>query len=310
MWPSSQSIADFYKTDLGQITLTSLTQAVLKHAPLTPEQEPSTKIILGIGQSAPLLQALSEHNAFDNSSTKELDFLSLSLNSLGAYSWPSEPLAQQKDKAGQHKAKLSLSAVAQGRALPFSDNSVDFIVMMHALEFSTSAPELMQEAQRILSDQGRLVLIVSNRMGLWSRSERSPFGYGSPYSFQQTYSLLQPLTQMKIKSVTGALYFPPHKTSYRMMLSKYIEHWNLSWLRQALFMMAGVNILVIQKSSTGAKKPLNLLRKQFSLAQFPLWYRPAIKPRLNSLPDGSVSQRNSAPKEIHPVKDEIASKKP
>jgi len=75
--------------------------------------------------------------------------------------------------------------------LPLADNSVDKLLAIHCLELSEQARPLLREMWRVLAPEGRLLLIVPNRMGVWSRREATPFGHGQPYSRAQLERLLQ-----------------------------------------------------------------------------------------------------------------------
>ena len=45
--------------------------------------------------------------------------------------------------------------------------------------------ELLREMWRVLAPNGRLLIVVPNRRGLWARVDTTPFGYGSPFSRSQ-----------------------------------------------------------------------------------------------------------------------------
>ena len=57
---------------------------------------------------------------------------------------------------------------------------------------------------RVLAPEGRLLLIVPNRRGVWARLDTTPFGHGRPYSRGQLERLL-----------TDALFTPIEWTSAR-----------------------------------------------------------------------------------------------
>lgn len=74
---------------------------------------------------------------------------------------------------------------------PLETGHIDRLVVMHGLETSEAPGYLLDEAARCLGPGGRAVFIVPNRAGLWSRSDRTPFGYGRPYSMGQLESQLR-----------------------------------------------------------------------------------------------------------------------
>jgi hypothetical protein len=73
----------------------------------------------------------------------------------------------------------------------------------------------LQEAWRVLVGQGRLLMIVPNRSGIWARIDSTPFGHGTPYSLGQIRHFLKEYTFVPERA-ERALFFPP--TSSRLML--------------------------------------------------------------------------------------------
>lgn len=69
--------------------------------------------------------------------------------------------------------------------LPFASESMDLIVLPHALELSGSverARRTLKEAARVLVPQGRLVITAFNPLSLWGLRQRlSGIGLGGPY---------------------------------------------------------------------------------------------------------------------------------
>jgi SAM-dependent methyltransferase len=104
----------------------------------------------------------------------------------------------------------SRSRVALGREdeLPFDDRSFDYLILAHAFECSPHAGRLMREAWRVLSDGGRMAVIVPNRRGLWCWSERTPFGFGQPYTKDQLERSLKN-NLFVMGEMRRALYMPP-----------------------------------------------------------------------------------------------------
>lgn len=76
-------------------------------------------------------------------------------------------------------------ALAEEVDLPLPDLSVDRLVIMHGLETTEYLRPLMRELWRVLSGDGRLLIVVPNRRGVWSRVDTTPFGNGQPYSASQ-----------------------------------------------------------------------------------------------------------------------------
>lgn len=114
-----------------------------------------------------------------------------------------------------HEGKRGVAAVlTQGRALPFSDSSFDRILAVHAMEEAETTAATLAELYRVLSPEGRIVIICANRSGMWARADSLPFGAGRPYSRRQLKAALQ---HAKFTPTVGAnaLYIPPVRACAR-----------------------------------------------------------------------------------------------
>lgn len=69
------------------------------------------------------------------------------------------------------------SAVAEPEHLPVATRSVDAVVLPHTLEFSRSPHNLLREADRVLSDRGRLFILGFNPWGIWGLRQRVGLRY-------------------------------------------------------------------------------------------------------------------------------------
>ena len=98
--------------------------------------------------------------------------------------------------------------VAEEDALPFPDLSFDRILLVHGLESAENARRLLRETWRILKDDGRLLVVVANRRGLWAQMEHTPFGHGHPYSPGQVSRLLA-RHMFHVEQRDSALFTPP-----------------------------------------------------------------------------------------------------
>jgi hypothetical protein len=67
---------------------------------------------------------------------------------------------------------------------------------------------MLREIWRVLSPQGRVMLVVPNRRSIWARSDTTPFGHGRPYSRAQLEQLLEN-AMFTIASWNYALHAPP-----------------------------------------------------------------------------------------------------
>ena len=64
---------------------------------------------------------------------------------------------------------------------PLLTGSVDRLVMLHGLENSGDPGAVLSECWRVLAPEGRILIFVPNRAGLWARRDATPFGFGHPY---------------------------------------------------------------------------------------------------------------------------------
>jgi len=92
--------------------------------------------------------------------------------------------------------------------LPLPDNSADRLLAVHCLETADRPRSLLREVWRVLSPQGRLLLIVPNRRGVWARLDHTPFGQGRPYSRTQLEQLLSD-SMFTPFDWSAALFVPP-----------------------------------------------------------------------------------------------------
>ncbi|MEJ2117834.1 MAG: methyltransferase domain-containing protein [Alphaproteobacteria bacterium] len=74
--------------------------------------------------------------------------------------------------------------------LPLADASVDKALAVHSLEMSCAPNIMLRELWRVLVPEGRLLIVVPNRRGLWARFDTTPYGHGHPYSQGQLEHLL------------------------------------------------------------------------------------------------------------------------
>ncbi|MHA6344719.1 methyltransferase domain-containing protein [Roseivivax sp. CAU 1761] len=85
----------------------------------------------------------------------------------------------------------SVSVLCDETAWPLETGRVDRLVLLHGLETSENAGALLDECYRVLGPGGEILFVVPNRSGLWARSDRTPFGYGRPYSLGQLEAQLK-----------------------------------------------------------------------------------------------------------------------
>jgi SAM-dependent methyltransferase len=102
----------------------------------------------------------------------------------------------------------NVSVLCEETAWPIETGRVDRLVVMHGLETSEQPSAVLEECFRVLGPGGKALFIVPNRAGLWSRSDKTPFGYGRPYSQGQLETQLKLHNFLPERHLT-TLYQPP-----------------------------------------------------------------------------------------------------
>lgn len=141
----------------------------------------------------------------------------------------------------------SCTAVAEEEALPFPDLSFDRVLVVHGLEHAESTRRLLREAWRVLKDDGRLLVVAPNRLGLWAHMERTPFGHGQPWSAGQLEALLR-RQMFAVERREAALFVPPFRA--RLLLrgaGVWEKIGRAAWPR-----LAGVTLTEARKDMFGA----------------------------------------------------------
>jgi SAM-dependent methyltransferase len=110
----------------------------------------------------------------------------------------------------------NISSLVDTTHLPLADNSIDRVILLHALESAPDPHSMLREMWRVLKSGGRLLVLVPNRRGFWTHSDITPFGTGEPYSSSQIKTTLRDHGFL-VERVWRTLYMPP--TQSRLMLS-------------------------------------------------------------------------------------------
>jgi SAM-dependent methyltransferase len=156
-------LREFYQQPLGLAARRLITRKLKSF--WTPS---SGQTVLGLGYAVPYLE---------EAVTEEAHRLAFMLARLGVLHWPSQ--------------EKVASALVDEFDLPLLESVVDHVLITHGLELSDNPLEMLQEVWRVMAPQGKLILVVPNRRGLWSASDASPFGHGQPFSRHQLSNLLK-----------------------------------------------------------------------------------------------------------------------
>ena len=176
----ARTLRDFYRTPLGRAVRQRISPIIRQRWPNT-----AGMTLVGAGFATPYLAAFRGHAS---------RLACLMPARQGALVWP---------KAGK------CHSVLVGEAnWPLPDNSVDRLLAVHCLEQAERIGPLLREMWRVLKPEGRMLLIVPNRRGLWSRVDSTPFGQGLPFSRGQLQEQLTDALFMPAHW-SEALFFPP-----------------------------------------------------------------------------------------------------
>jgi SAM-dependent methyltransferase len=190
-------LREFYASPLGKATHRLLAAKLLPALEIGPDA-----VTLGLGYATPYLKEGARNLAF-------------MMARQGVVAWPKEGSQQ--------------SALVDELDLPLPDNSVEAAFVIHGLEFSESPIEMLQELWRVLAPQGRLILVVPNRRGLWAASDASPFGFGQPFSRGQLWALLKE-AQFSFTRMEPALIMPPRAKLVGSPIAGNVEKYGKSLL--------------------------------------------------------------------------------
>jgi SAM-dependent methyltransferase len=183
MWHDVVDLRDFYETQLGAMARRMIRRGVRSMWPDVKGQR-----VLGLGYATPYLRQ------FMTEAERTLAFMPASK---GVLHWPSEG--------------RGLTTLVDEAELPLPDLSVDRVLLVHGLESSEYQRDMLREAWRVLTGEGRLLIVAPNRGGIWARLERTPLGWGQPYSAAQLSRLLRDNMFTPTRS-SRALYIPPLRT--------------------------------------------------------------------------------------------------
>lgn len=140
--------------------------------------------VAGFGYATPYLEAFAAAERT----------LALAPDAQGVMAWP--------------QGAMNRAGLVEENCWPLPDLSIDRLLIVHGLEEASDPRRLMREAWRVLAPEGRLIVIVAHRRGLWSVIDTTPFAAGRPYLRRQLNELLQG-AMFRALNWQGALYFPP-----------------------------------------------------------------------------------------------------
>ena len=173
-------LRDFYSRRLGIVARQLINRGIRARWPDADGQR-----VLGLGYPTPYL------GLFREDSERCIAFMPAAQ---GVLKWPT--------------ARPALATLIDEFSMPLPDAAVDRILLVHALEMSDDPERLLREVWRVLAPSGRLIAVIPNRRGVWTRTDNTPFGHGRPYSRAQITQLLRQ-TWFTPTAWGEALFLPP-----------------------------------------------------------------------------------------------------
>ncbi|MFT3997394.1 MAG: methyltransferase domain-containing protein [Asticcacaulis sp.] len=179
-------LSRFYATPEGAVTRRMVAQKLNEAWPDVTGSD-----ILGMGYTTPYL------DVFNGTARRVLTAMPAAQ---GAEIWP--------------EGLKSRSVLVDEQHTPFPSALFDRIFLMHALEEASNPEGVLLEASRLLTTNGRLILAVVARGGLWTHAEKTPFGHGQPFSRTQMEALLR-AADLEPLAWSHALFVPPLRSLLR-----------------------------------------------------------------------------------------------
>lgn len=224
MYRDVVDLREFYDTSLGQVALRQLRRRIRDFWP-----DLTGLSVLGLGYATPYLRP------FLGASARVVAVMPAAQ---GVVFWPREG--------------PGLVTLADESALPFADLSFDRVLVVHGLEGTEHSRQMMREIWRVLAGSGRLLVLAANRSGLWSRTERTPFGQGSPFSTTQLSLMLRDSLFVPERT-RKALFVPPVQSRFWLSTAPAWERLGERWFST----FAGVTMIEATKqiyALTGAER--------------------------------------------------------
>ncbi len=195
MATDAHAASEFYASAQGGVVARLLRARLLG---FWPAEEARGALILGLGYAAPYLRLWREGARCIAAVPAQI----------GAVPWPA--------------GGPGLSCTVEEEELPFADLSCDRVLLIHGLEAAENVRRLLREVWRVLKDDGRLLVVAPNRVGMWAHVEATPFGQGEPYSPGQIGRLLAS-SLFHVTRRDTALYLPPWRWRVLLRAAPLIE---------------------------------------------------------------------------------------
>lgn len=139
-------------------------------------------------------------------------------------------------------------------AMPLPDESVERMLLIHALEMSERPSGLLREVWRVLAPGGSLIAVVPNRRGMWARIDTTPFGHGRPFSRGQLTRLLRE-SMFSPSGWVPALFMPPFNI-------RFLRRSAAAWERLGGLLTPAVGGVLIVEATKQVYQPIPVRRER------------------------------------------------
>ncbi len=234
MTADAHTAAEFYATARGAVA-----SRLIRNRLAVVWPDLSGCAVLGVGYAAPYLRH------WRDSATR---CIAATPAQIGVARWPA--------------GSPNLTCTIEEDSLPFPDLCFDRILLVHGLEAAENARRMLREIWRVLKDDGRLLVVAPNRVGLWAHVESTPFGHGQPYSPGQIGRLLA-ASLFRIEQRDTALYLPPASLRIMLRSARIWEHGG----RRVMPKLAGVTITEAVKDVYAALPVQRARRRRLVFSQ-------------------------------------------
>ena len=214
MYHSVYDLKAFYNSKIGRVVRRVLQERIRSFWP-----DIHGLRVVGCGYATPYLRIFKEEAERT---------IAMMPAAQGAHDWPQDG--------------KNLVCLTEEAELPLETSSVDRMLLIHDLEFSELLRPSLEEVWRVLKPNGRLLVIVPNRGGLWAHADWSPFGQGTPYSAAQICHYLRDNLFVHERT-EEALFMPPVKFSLILKSSGLFERVG----KTAFPFLAGVHMVEASK---------------------------------------------------------------
>ena len=197
---------DFYATPLGDV-VQSIVDALLKK--IWPMLENTNQPAHNASKNKPpksreMMLAYGYTLPYVNEQSAQLAFMPAHMGVIG---WPKES---------------PRTALVEEDLFPLPDRCIDRLCVIHGLENSHHPTAFLEECWRVLTAEGKLLIITPNRRSLWSRLDSTPLGRGKPYTMTQLSRLLQK-TSFTPTQFARTLYTPPFNSNISISAQSLFE---------------------------------------------------------------------------------------